>query len=559
MATRVRFSTPAFIQDFSNDQKKQQKLEADWSTNIERWTQIAILGNPWDLLYDNNRAGYYDPTKTDVASVTGPVPITWNAFPNRIPHFFGSLSQEEQWRLADEGNIPDIPDPNDPGKRVPYTPTGARGWQDEYCEWSVTRRDGKIIRVDATCENSEYWLTLWRVDPERVRQLYQELVGQQISLDDLTLKDEKGNVVLDPSTGAAAYDPLNKFNNSTTNGVVHLVSGPNTLGAEIYLAAAATLMRQGHDGRDPDDLIRCAQYGREFRNSDPTIGASVYGLVRSRNLRITLTDPVGLYMSITDLDAQRITRREGRLTVPVPECVQIIRGTKENGRGLHIRFELPDNLASQGLTLSDLMVDGKPLQYGAQLVSLITMTLFGEGFGPYQPAAAQPCVEDSQTPAPMVVTFLPKQIYDYQWKDRSLQISLAPRIARLVTDVSSRKLRFTLQAKHMERNARLVTSIGQVITLTPQWDTYQVGTGEDADTATVEVDVTTSAFMQPGDVSLQIVNPSGQYGPPLPGVLEVVNEIQPREGVARASDGTDAVKQANATTIRASKSGPRRR
>lgn len=565
MTIRVRFSTPAFIQDFANDATKQQKLEADWSTNIERWTQLAILGNPWDVLYDHGRVGYYDPTKTDVGSVTGPVPITWNAFPNRILHYFSSLPQQEQWRMADEGNLPNIPDLNDPSKMVPYTPAGARGWQDEYCEWSVTRNaDNKIVRVDCTCENSEYWLTLWRVDPERVRQLYQDLVGQSVSLDDLTLKGRNGDVVIDPSTGAAAYDPLNKFNNSPSNGVVHLVSGPNTLGAEIYLAAAATLMRQGHDGSDPDDLIKCAKYGREYRNSDPHIGAQVYGLARSQK-RITLTDPVGLYMSVSDLDAQRITRRDGRLTVPVPECVQLIRGTKENNRGLHIRFELPADLVNQGLTLSDLMVDGSPVLYGSQFIQLVTMTLFGEGFGPYQPQAAQPCVADSPTPAPMVLAFLPKQIFDYQFKDRSLQVALTPRIARFPKSGTSRTYRFTLQASNMERNATLVSSIGG-LTLTPQWDTYQVGTGDDEGTATVEVDIGTSAFMPPGDVSLQIVNPGGLHGPPMPSALEVVEQLQPREGAADTSAGTDAVKQASVPLVRealplmrATKSRPRRR
>jgi hypothetical protein len=548
MTRLARFTPPANIVDFPNDDGKQQKLQAEWSTNIERWTQLAILGNPWDVLYDNDRSGYYDPTKTDVDKVTGPVPITWNAFPARIKHYFSGSSSQEQWRMADEGNLPDIPDLQDPHKMVPYTPAGARGWQDEYCEWSVTRnKDGKIVRVDCTCENSEYWLTLWRVDPERVRALYQELVGHPVNLDDLTLKDKDGKVVLDPSTGAPAYDPLNKFNNSTTNGAVHLVSGPNTLGAEIYLAAAATLMREGHDDSDPDDLIKCAKYGREFRNSDPNIGASVYGYAAG-GLRMTLTDPVGLYMSIPD--ASKITLNNET----VKNCFRILRGTDVQGRGLHIRFELPDEPAYRGLTLSDLKVNNNPVLYGAQFVELITMTLYGEGFGPFTPRDAQPCVADSPKPAPMVQVFLPTPIYEYQFKDRSLQVALTPRVTLPATDGSTKPVSFTLYASHMEKNATLNFSMPG-LSVTPRWDTYVT----DTDTATVEVDVIATAFARLGDVSLQIVNPDGNHGPPMPSVLEIVDRPRPRGVAADQSAAPDAVKQASQGAVRTGKSRTHRR
>ena len=52
---------------------------------------------------------------------------------------------------------------------------------------------------------------------------------------------------------------------------MHLTSPPNTLGAEVYLAAAATLLRNV-GSYDPQNMICCSKYGQPYRNSDPHIG-----------------------------------------------------------------------------------------------------------------------------------------------------------------------------------------------------------------------------------------------------------------------------------------------
>src|SRR5262249_19256063 len=69
---------------------------------------------------------------------------------------------------------------------------------------------------------------------------------------DLELSDPKtGKPVIDPSTGAAAYNPLNKWNRGTVSargganasgGAVHLTSTPNTLQTELVSAAATATM-----------------------------------------------------------------------------------------------------------------------------------------------------------------------------------------------------------------------------------------------------------------------------------------------------------------------------
>jgi hypothetical protein len=85
------------------------------------------------------------------------------------------------------------------------------------------------------------------VNPERVAELYQEILNfglpprspeaVRVASADLELRDPiTGKPVIDPSTGAAAYNPLNKWNRGTVSvrgganasgGAVHLTSTPN--------------------------------------------------------------------------------------------------------------------------------------------------------------------------------------------------------------------------------------------------------------------------------------------------------------------------------------------
>src|SRR5262249_15068957 len=127
-----------------------------------------------------------------------------------------------------------------------FGPYGPRGWLDEYCEWSVARDAmNNILRVDFACENPEYWYSLWAVDPETVRSIYETTLNAgvppnrqiSVSLNDLVLMNQ-GKPVIDPQTGRPAYNPLNRWNSgpfavrigsqpSFTGGVMHLTSTPN--------------------------------------------------------------------------------------------------------------------------------------------------------------------------------------------------------------------------------------------------------------------------------------------------------------------------------------------
>src|SRR5262249_39290250 len=152
--------------------------------------------------------------------------ITWSAFPKIVR--IQSVSDKQRWRHADN----------------------SRDVQDEYCEWSVTRDPAteKIVRVSFTSEGPEYWQFLASVNAEKVLQLYREHVSPKVEAQHLFQNGK--------------YIARNRWNNSATGGAMHLIQQNNTLGAEIELAAAATIVRVV-DGRTLDseqELIACGQY-----------------------------------------------------------------------------------------------------------------------------------------------------------------------------------------------------------------------------------------------------------------------------------------------------------
>lgn len=72
-------------------------------------------------------------------------------------------------------------------------------------------------------------------------QLYKQHVNPLVKRQDIF--DRRGN-----------YIPQNKWNRDTTNGAMHLIQVNNTLGAEIELAAGASIVRLDSAGRDITDV-----------------------------------------------------------------------------------------------------------------------------------------------------------------------------------------------------------------------------------------------------------------------------------------------------------------
>lgn len=390
--TLAVFAPPAFWEDFPAGELRDE-LHWRWNLNVNQWTEQAITGNPWSSNIDSNRAFYFNPLTTPIPSGALTKLIEWIAFPNRIITYLGppqhAFSQDELFEFADNGRLadgttlPPIPQnvcpyvSSSPLPAMPYGPPGPRGWQDEYCEWAVARdKDGTITRVMFTCENPEYWYTLWSVEPERVAELYRELVSPRVRIEDLQVRGKDGKPVRDPNTGNFVYNPLNKWNNTTklladSGGAVHLTSPPNNLGAEIGLGAAATLLR--FESSDPQDLVCCTPFGQPFRHSDPHIGFTINEAVIATGMRITIANPVGLYIQEPDFQNLELPPEAVKAGLAPHDFWHLERGSP--CMGLHAVFRAPDG--HQNIKLSGIKINGQPLRWGAQLTQLFQIGLRG--------------------------------------------------------------------------------------------------------------------------------------------------------------------------------------
>lgn len=441
MGNLKKFNTPAYQaeKDLANSTDEQKEaFDAVWSNYVEVQTIISQIGNPYTTKVDSPRYNYFNPLRSEypTPSDENTEPIDWIGFPNRIAHFFhdefiklfGKDADEKIHELADIGPnafeakykkdyptlsmlIPNHPCNPNSKPSVPYNPMGPRGWQDEYCEWTVrrstseTHEDGlaKITAVNFTHENPEYWFNLWRIAPDLVLKLYRETLNKpDIQLEDLYLLDSKGDPVIVPETGKPAYNPINKYNNGPLispegiGGAMHLTSPPNDLGAEIFLAAAATTQRSVKP-YNANSMVCCSQYGEIFRNSDPHIGFTVNQLVGGQNLDLTLTNPVGLYGQKPDFSRYTLPPNAPKGAKP-EDYYTIVRGLEKapadkdyypRSMILHWKYEVPEGL---GFTVGDILIDGKPIRWGAQIALTFHVQLAGTGRKPAKNLEKLPCV-----------------------------------------------------------------------------------------------------------------------------------------------------------------------
>ncbi len=439
------YSTPAQVQDFYDEPPLQDKMDTLWDQGLDAANQASIVSNPWTATNQApcdwyvNRKEVSFPLDSHIVE-----PVFWTAFPNRLKLYFSqtekspyAFTDEQVFHLADFGDVNYTSDlateqSKDglpfkiPSQTCPqmswtqessdwkrYDPYGPRGWLDEYCEWAVTRnQNGQITNINFTCENPEYWYTLWKVEPQKVADLYNELLskGDSISVEDLQLKDSKGKVVNDPFTGAPAYNPLNKWNSgtiadSTHGGAVHLTSPPNTIGAEILLAAQATLLRElPPENYNMQSLVCAGAFGRPYRNSDPHIGLQVNQVVKNVDVKIMLTNPLGLYLQAPDFS---------NYTFPKGTCVDnwfsVVRGLRAgvDGRSydqiLHMKFHAPSGHTLEDVTIGTLVEGGangpsqtpQPIKYAGQIADTFKVAIAAT-------AVPKPAETQAQTPLPPV-------------------------------------------------------------------------------------------------------------------------------------------------------------
>ncbi|MGB1205164.1 MAG: hypothetical protein ACPG5B_05930 [Chitinophagales bacterium] len=389
--TKFQFRTPAAIQDFGQGSDEQNQLNALWSENLDGFIQQGMLSNRWNTTNTPSTTNYYNPVVDNPPSSAAD--IRWGAFPGRLAFNFPTATQDTINKMADTGVMPsdisDNPCQPDGSKSVPYYPYGPRGWQDEYCEWAVTRNAaGKITRIDFTCENPEYWNSLWEIDPSKVLELYRSILSKpQITLEDLSVTG-----ITNPITGGPVYNPLNKWNsgtvsNETTGGAIHLTSTPNTIQTEIGLATASTIQRNNPDGTtfwpssQFNPLLCFAQYGQKDRNSDPNIGGSVNNFV-TNSFVLTLADPPGLYIQTPvftnyatpdDTDpASFWTVLRGSDTLSTQD------GTSLPGNFiLHAVFQVPDD---KDYVVGDITIEGKNIDWGSQVAATFHMQIVASAY-----------------------------------------------------------------------------------------------------------------------------------------------------------------------------------
>ena len=271
---------------------------------------------------------FYDPTVGDTPDTPQAVDVIWPAFPARLR---GTGSEEAVAKKADR-----------------------RPQQDEYCEWSVEKKGGKIVRITFTTEVPEYFEWLAENDQTRLLAVYKQLVGTGVKIEDLV-------------TGKR-YHRKNRWNKgeAATGGLVHLTQRNNTLAAAVDLAAVATLLRE-RDGvpiGTKQELAGCAGLGDARRNSDPQIAAIVNNAA-STGASITLNDPLGLYID------RLVTAGMSTPDDTDPQTFWKIERGKP-GQAVRASFAVPK---SSGYTVSEVRIAGRPIRFGAQLADRVRVRL----------------------------------------------------------------------------------------------------------------------------------------------------------------------------------------
>lgn len=389
------------------DDKLTDKQKQEWSDTISSWMNEEINAghtdekNVFHPLQAVTKKGavfnrtpltqFFNGRLTPFNVGQKPVPISWSGFPNLV-EIAHPGDKEGRWKDADAN----------------------RDRHDEYLEWTVKKNDeDRIISVTFTCEGPEYWEFLAKHDKDKLLSIYQGCnpeYADHMKVEDFFYSD--GN-----------YNPFNQWNGIknlknpkkpregfvTTNPgcIMHLAQVNNTLGAEVDIAAQATVIRKDEDGNDITDktkLCNCSSYGQAQRNSDPQIGIMINGLARGGN-KVSIANPVGIYMNTFDAKSFKLDDGSGDLQ-PVPAgTFTWVRGNINKHMGLRLHIEVPKGVVGTGdkegqqLTVYDI-VDEKEenIRYGGQFADAIRMCVNGVTISGGEPAPSEPCPCGSKAP-----------------------------------------------------------------------------------------------------------------------------------------------------------------
>ncbi|KAJ4112503.1 hypothetical protein NW768_011670 [Fusarium equiseti] len=414
-----RFNPPAYLKDFEEGEQLDE-----WSNTVDGWFNDEIAGR--SSPGRSKLTQFFNPTLWAYDKTLPPVPITWVGFPLNVR--ITQPTDDARWKFAEDpanqraphGRMAPVTvkgytkDP-ETGKEVPFKASTERldRWvMDEYLEWSTKKvKGGDIEVVSFTCEGPEYWQELAKYNPIKLETPIKDAKPQKYTPNDKILNiykklnpdfaDQiKGNDLVDEN---GDYDIFNKWNGHTDTGTIaHLIQINNSLGAEIDIAAQATVSRTDLVYGEPitNMITLCgdaSSYGNVSRNSDPTIGAAVNEVCRLAHsevakipVTISVMDPVALYMYDADfssflLDPTGKRRGNTREMIPVPEGVfdWCDRGDISKNMGLHLRVCVKGMKTTDGsrdLNVSDLFDQnngGRYVHYGSQFADYIIMSVSG--------------------------------------------------------------------------------------------------------------------------------------------------------------------------------------
>lgn len=319
----MSFSPPGNLDDLSGD-----AVDA-WSNGVVS----ALLDQTIAALdFDDGPPPFFNPITEPLAGRE--VAVVWPALSGNL-EALTHLSDTERGRRADRDRML---------------------WQDEYCEWSVTR-DGqdRITKVTFTSEVKEWWEHVARTDKQLLIGLYREWVDADLDPD---LVFEAGE-----------YNPQNPLNTRTDGPIAHLAQRNNNLEAAVALAGTATIVRtlNGQVVTDTQKLMDCASaLGDKDRFSDPSIASTINAAAALGN-RISLADPPGLYLRGIRTEGMELPASHADLDPAdfwVPE-----RGAP--GQVVRARFEVPDN----EFPISEIVLDGEPITTGGQLAKRVDVSI----------------------------------------------------------------------------------------------------------------------------------------------------------------------------------------
>lgn len=560
-----KYNTPAYQaqKDFGPDKDgwiknlsnlKSEFLDA-WSNYVNYSTINSITGNPWTSKYDHPRSWYQNPIGENyvIPSPENTDPVRWTAFPNRVKHYyydqlkclFSGDAYKKLYELGDIGplkfatkysqfssKIPENPCEKNSPKTAPYNPDGPRGWQGEYCEWVVRRDDEEIVSVNFTHENPEYWFHLWNISPDLVVHLYNEILpDKNVCEEDLYLYDKNEKPVIVRETGRPAYNPINKWNNgtiadSTKGGAIHLTSPPNALQAEIYLGAAATILREekGKIIKSPDRLICASQYGAIFRNSDPRIGLTVNLLVQ-KSVKVTLTNPIALYGQKPNFSLFKLPEGANKT---IEDCYTVVRGYEvlpadkgyyPNNMILHSKFEVPEGA---NFKLGDISIrsgitgNWEKLEWGSQIAETFKVQLAGTVYPGNGSPTPFPPVIPRENQLPNIMYLLDLNILRASFFQKlNIYSGLTTNITKVEKNASTPNI--AILANNVTELESIEFDFGDDVTTLIK-DSYQLGNQQVLFIVTINVGEVAEIGARPAIIYNQ--GASEKY--PLVGLLEVV-------------------------------------